>query len=74
MIQIMPGADEETITKSEEQLKKTPRISTLLDEGLTPEGILKGLLGTEELNILEKLPVQFKCGCPKKNLLKQSLH
>ena len=65
MIQIMPGADEETITQIEEQLKKTPRISTLLDEGLTPEEILKGLLGTEELNILEKLPVQFKCDCSK---------
>ncbi len=33
MIQIMPGADEETIVKIEEQLKTTPRISTLLDEG-----------------------------------------
>lgn len=65
MIQIMPGADEETIAQIEEQLKKTPRISTLLDEGLTPEEILKGLLGTEELNILEKLTVQFKCDCSK---------
>ena len=44
MIQIMPGADEETISKIEEQLKTTPRISTLLDEGLTPEKILEGLL------------------------------
>ena len=65
MIQIMPGADEETISKIEEQLKTTPRISTLLDEGLTPEKILEGLLGTSELNILEKMPVQFKCDCSK---------
>jgi molecular chaperone Hsp33 len=65
MIQIMPGADEETITKIEEQLKETPRVSSLLDEGQTPEEILKGLLGTDELTILEKMPVQFKCDCSK---------
>jgi len=65
MIQIMPGADEETIVKIEEQLKTTPRISTLLDEGLTPEEILQGLLGTDELQVLEKMPVQFKCDCSK---------
>jgi molecular chaperone Hsp33 len=65
MIQIMPGADEETITKIEEQLKETPRVSSLLDEGQTPEEILQGLLGTNELTILEKMPVQFKCDCSK---------
>ncbi len=57
--------------RSKRTIKTTPRISTLLDEGQTPEEILKGLLGTEELNILEKMPVQFKCDCSKKNLQKQ---
>ncbi|MEY8445836.1 Hsp33 family molecular chaperone HslO [Enterococcus ratti] len=65
MIQIMPGADEETINNIEKQLNTTPRVSTLLDEGLTPEEILKGLLGTKDLNILEKISVQFKCDCSK---------
>ena len=71
MIQIMPGADEETISKIEEQLKTTPRISTLLDEGQTPEEILKGLLGTEELNILEKCLFNSNVTVQKKNLQKQ---
>ena len=26
---------------------------------------MKGLLDTEELNVLEKMPVQFKCDCSK---------
>lgn len=65
MIQIMPGADEEVITTIENQLKETPLISKLLDEGKTPEEILQGLVGTDELNILEKTPVQFKCDCSK---------
>ncbi len=65
MIQIMPGADEETITKIEEQLKKTPTYFYFIRRGLTPKKFLKGLLGTSELNILEKMPVQFKCDCSK---------
>lgn len=65
MIQIMPGADEETITAIEKQLAATRKISDLLDEGQKPEEILAGLLGTNELEILEKMPVQFHCDCSK---------
>ncbi|MFV0559879.1 MAG: Hsp33 family molecular chaperone HslO [Enterococcus sp.] len=65
MLQIMPGADEATISKIEEKLKSTPRISTLLDEGQTPEEILQGLLEADDLNVLEKMPVQFTCDCSK---------
>ncbi|KAF1295267.1 Hsp33 family molecular chaperone [Enterococcus sp. JM4C] len=65
MLQIMPGADEETITEIEKRLAETPLISTLLDEGQTPEEILAGLLGDADLNILEKSPVQFSCDCSK---------
>ncbi|MGM0126184.1 chaperonin [Enterococcus sp. AZ194] len=65
MIQIMPGADDETITAIETRLAQTPLISTLLDEGQTPEEILEGLLGDASLNILETSPVQFSCDCSK---------
>ncbi|WP_265459850.1 Hsp33 family molecular chaperone HslO [Enterococcus sp. HY326] len=65
LIQIMPGADEAIIDKIEQQLQGTPLISKLLDEGQTPEEILQGLVGTEQLEILEKMPVQFKCDCSK---------
>lgn len=65
LIQIMPGADDETITAIEKRLAETPLISTLLDEGQTPEEILSGLLGDADLKILETSPVQFACDCSK---------
>lgn len=65
MIQIMPGADEETIAAIEHQLSTIKPISQLLEEGQTPEEILHSVLGTDELDILEKMPVQFKCDCSK---------
>lgn len=65
MIQIMPGAEDEVIDQIEERLKETTRISSLLDQGQTPEAILQKLLGTNDVEFLETMPVQFKCDCSK---------
>lgn len=65
MIQIMPGASDEIIDQIEGRLKETARISTLLDEGQTPEEILQNLLATVDVEFLETMPVQFKCDCSK---------
>jgi molecular chaperone Hsp33 len=65
MIQVMPGADEKTIDFIEQRLQEVPLISRLIDEGEAPEGILERLLGKDEVEILEKMPVQFKCDCSK---------
>lgn len=65
MIQVMPGASEETLVEIEKRLADTPQISSLLDEGETPEKILERLLGKENLEILETTPVQFHCDCSK---------
>lgn len=65
MLQIMPGAEEAVIDEIEKSLAGTPRVSSLLDEGKTPEDILRGLLPNTELTILETMPVQFKCDCSK---------
>ncbi|OTN88346.1 chaperonin [Enterococcus sp. 7E2_DIV0204] len=65
MIQVMPGADEKKIDFIEQRLQEVPMISRLIDEGESPEGILERLLGKDEIEILEKMPVQFKCNCSK---------
>lgn len=65
MIQIMPGADEATIAKIEAALAATPKISELLDKGESPEEILSDLLGADDFEVLEKMPVSFKCDCSK---------
>lgn len=65
MIQIMPGADDTVISKIETALKNTPLISDLLDKGQTPEEILADLLGADDFDVLETMPVCFKCDCSK---------
>ncbi|MFP7300244.1 Hsp33 family molecular chaperone HslO [Neobacillus niacini] len=65
IFQLMPGIKDETITKVEERLKHIAPISTLVKQGLTPEEILEELFGKEQVNVLETMPVQFKCVCSK---------
>ncbi|WP_077210365.1 Hsp33 family molecular chaperone HslO [Bacillus dakarensis] len=65
IIQLMPGAEEETITDIENHLKRIPPISKLIEKGLTPEEILEEVLGEGNVKILETVPVSFRCTCSK---------
>lgn len=68
IIQLLPGTDDETITKIEERLSKMEPISKLIQRGLTPEEILEEVLGQDNIKILEKQPVVFKCQCSKERI------
>jgi molecular chaperone Hsp33 len=68
IIQLLPGTDDETITKIEERLSKMEPISKLIQRGLTPEEILEEVLGQDNVKILEKQPVVFKCQCSKERI------
>ena len=65
ILQLMPGTEDETITKIEERLAKIPPISKLIEKGLSPEEVLEEVLGKGEVKVLETLPVAFKCQCNK---------
>lgn len=68
IIQLLPGTDDETITKIEERLSKIDPISKLIQRGLTPEEILEEVLGQGNVKILEKQPVKFQCQCSKERI------
>lgn len=68
LIQVLPGAEESTIDRLENRLKSIAPISKLIDQGLTPEEILEEIFGKEDLNILETMPVYYKCQCSREKL------
>lgn len=68
IIQLLPGADEEVITKIEQRLSVIEPISKLIQKGLTPEQILDELLGEGNVKILEKMPVKFNCECSRERI------
>ncbi|MCG7340193.1 Hsp33 family molecular chaperone HslO [Staphylococcus sp. ACRSN] len=63
LLQVMPGAEDATITKLEEAINNMTPVSKLIDQGLTPEQILFEILGEENVQILENVPTQFECNC-----------
>ena len=70
IIQLMPFTSEEVITKLEEKLTHMPPVTTLLEEGNTPEQILGTILGDLDLEITDTMPVQFYCNCSKERVEK----
>lgn len=70
IIQLMPFATEEVISKLEENISKLEGITGLLDKEMTPEMILELILGDFGLEILDKTPTAFECNCNRKRVEK----
>lgn len=68
ILQIMPGAQEETISFIEECLQKIPPVSTLIEQGLSPEELLYAVLGEDKVKVLETMDVQFNCTCSRERI------
>ncbi|MBP3039302.1 Hsp33 family molecular chaperone HslO [Bacillaceae bacterium Marseille-Q3522] len=65
ILQIMPGTDDKTITFLEKRLQEIPPISKQIEKGLTPEQILEEIFTRGQIQILETMPVAFRCNCSK---------
>lgn len=70
IIQLMPFADEETISRLESNLGKVDSVTKLSEEGKTPQQLLELLLEGLTPEILEEGPVEFFCNCDKERVEK----
>ena len=70
IIQLMPFTSEEVIGRLEEKLTGMSPVTTMLEEGNTPEQILEAILGDMDLEITDTVPVQFYCNCSKERVEK----
>ncbi|MFE6139860.1 MULTISPECIES: redox-regulated molecular chaperone HslO [Bacillus] len=68
ILQIMPGAQEETISFIEERLQQIPPVSQLIEQGLSPEELLYEVLGEDKVKVLETMDVQFNCTCSRERI------
>lgn len=65
IIQLMPFTEDEVIDRLEQKLSGLKPVTTMLEEGNSPEEILKLILGDMGLDITDTMPVQFHCNCSK---------
>lgn len=63
MIQIMPGADDETVAAIETSVGRLPQTTKLIREGARPSDLLRTALGSLEFETLDERPVSFACPC-----------
>ncbi len=68
LIQLMPGADEDTITKVEGGIMAAGPVSALLKKNDDPEQLLRDVMSDFELKILETCPVEYKCYCSRERV------
>lgn len=68
IIQLMPFAAEETIAKLEENIKGLKSVTTMLDEGKTPEDILEIVLEGMNLQVTDVIPAEFRCDCSRERV------
>ena len=65
IIQLMPGIEDETISIIESKISSMEPVSKLIERGLSPEELIQEILGAENVQILDKMPVSFECNCSK---------
>lgn len=68
MVQLMPFTEEPVIAALEQKIAEVASVTDLLEQGLSPEGLLEQILGEFGLEITEKIPVGYRCDCSRERV------
>ncbi len=68
LIQLLPGAAEDTIAKIEGGIMAAGSVSAILDRNDDPEALLHTVMSDFDLKILETQPVSYKCYCSRERV------
>lgn len=68
LMQVMPGASDTILDRLEENLRQFSSVSHLIDQGKTPEDLVKILFHGLSYHLAEKKELSFVCRCNKEKL------
>lgn len=68
LLQLLPGAGEDTIEQLEKTLPTVPAISAMIDDGLSGRDILDRALAGFEYEIIEEREVVYRCDCTRERV------
>ncbi len=63
LIQALPDADPNILVMIEDTVTRMPHLTELVRKGLSAEAIAQEALGIIELNVMERIAVEFRCRC-----------
>ena len=74
IIQLLPFASEETITKLENSLASISSVTNYFNDGMTPEDMMRSIIGADvfgdDIQIEDKRPTQYACNCSRERVTK----
>ena len=68
IVQLMPFAEEKTISQLEKNIAKVNSVTGLLEQGYTPETMLEYLLEDMDMTINDTIDASFYCNCSKESV------
>ena len=70
IVQVMPFIEDEVLNRLEENIKHIQSVTTMLDNGHTPEEMLEHVLEGLDVEFTDTLPARFHCNCSKERIEK----
>lgn len=68
LIQLLPGASDDVITMVEGGIYAAGPVTELLKEDDDPESLLRRVMSDFELEILETMPIEYRCYCSRERM------
>lgn len=68
IIQPMPDATDEVISKLEENLKNLRSVTSMIKDGLSPKEIVEKIMAGFEMEFLSTTELKFKCQCSRQRI------
>ena len=63
LVQLLPGATDDEITRLENNIASAGAITTMMERGLSLEDIVRAILDGFDIEFLEDVPIEYRCGC-----------
>ena len=70
LLQLLPGAPDDVIDRLEQGIQRAGAVTTMLEQGLTPEDILGQVCGDLGVVFMETQEVGYKCYCSRERVTK----
>lgn len=70
IVQLMPFAEDAVIDRLEQNMRGISSVTSMLDEGKSPEQMLGILLEGLSLQVTDTMPVEFSCDCSREKIEK----
>ena len=68
LLQLLPGAPDDVIDTLEKGIKRAGAVTTMLEQGMTPEDILGQVCGDLGVVFMETTEVSYKCYCSRERV------